>query len=77
MSGWEGITQLLFQAADKAAREGSLEPWRGEVPVFADLRWEGGRYGPVRKPYLPEGEKEAEPFEREFQRAIELEKRDR
>jgi dienelactone hydrolase len=43
LDGWDEITELAFQAADKALPEAGLQPWRGPVPRFADLRWEGGR----------------------------------
>ena len=52
---WFGITELLLLPADKTKLPSAkdFQLWRGAVPEFGNLRWEGGE--PVRrpKPFLP------------------------
>ena len=50
LNDWDGITELIFRAGDKAEHPAAsmLEPWRGAVPKFFNLRWTDGV--PVRRP---------------------------
>ena len=40
LDGWGEVTELAFQAADKALPDAGLKPWRGAVPRFGDLCWQ-------------------------------------
>jgi hypothetical protein len=55
LADWYGITELLLLSADKIKLPSAkkFQHWRGGVPQFGNLRWEGG--DPVRrpKPFLP------------------------
>jgi len=49
LPNWSEITELTFRSASKSA------PWEQPASSFRNLRWEGGRYGPTSKPFLPAG----------------------
>jgi len=54
MRDWYGITELIFQAGAKSKHSPTpIQPWKGEVPQFHDLRWVDGE--PIRrpKPFMP------------------------
>ena len=54
MSDWYGITELIFQAGAKSKHSPTpIQPRKGEVPQFHDLRWVDGE--PIRrpKPFMP------------------------
>ena len=72
LADWYGITELSFQAGAKSKHPSAanLPPWKGEVPAFFDLRWDGGE--PVRrpKPFLPSSNATQGLNRSEFQRAI-------
>ena len=42
LDGWGELTELAFQAADKALPDAGLKPWRGAVPRFGNLCWQAG-----------------------------------
>jgi len=53
LDDWHRATELGFTPADKALQDGeTLEPWKGEIPEFRELRWLGGEFVPRPKPYL-------------------------
>ncbi len=52
LNDWEGITELQFQAADKAIPERSeFTPWQGQALKLRRLEWVGGELLPRAKPY--------------------------
>lgn len=52
LSDWDGITEIAFRPADKARpTDKALRQWKGNVPTFANLRWEGGELIVRPKPY--------------------------
>lgn len=74
LSDWDGITELALRPADKARpTDKTLGQWNGDVPTFANLRWEGGEIIVRSKPYpdaalaAPSENGLADP---EFQKAI-------
>ncbi len=71
---WDEATELGFTPGAKAAQDQTVPPWKGEIPQFRDLRWEGGVFVPRPEPYLPKNQArafyESDTFRKEFQKAI-------
>jgi hypothetical protein len=54
LQDWFGITELIIQPGAKSKNASStIKPWKGEVPQFHDLRWNGGKATRRAKPFLP------------------------
>ena len=57
LTDWEGITELIVTPGDKLnVSAAELLPWRGELPVFKNLRWERGEVIQRPSPYPKQGE---------------------
>lgn len=52
---YDFVTSLILTPGNKARPELVTNPWKGTVPTFAKLRWEGGDFAPRRCPYLKLG----------------------
>ncbi|MGC6448061.1 MAG: alpha/beta hydrolase family protein [Rubripirellula sp.] len=54
LDDWFGITELILQPGSKSQLPitKGMPPWSGEVPVFSNLRWTGGKVTQRPKPYL-------------------------
>lgn len=81
LPSWGEVTELIFQAADKAKEGGWDKPWEGAVPSFESLRWEGGEFVPVPKPWPAAAAPGTEgafddAFQKAIDRSVELEKKD-
>ena len=50
---WNYVTGLIFTPANKELPAQSPQPWNCDVPIFRNLRWEGGEFVQRPKPYAP------------------------
>lgn len=48
---WDEVTEISFLAGDKAKGSSWTKAWAGAIPKFEALRWEGGDYVAVAKPW--------------------------
>lgn len=70
---YDFATSLILTPGEKARPTAVKEPWRGKVPSFSNLRWEGGTFEPRERPYvrLDDSEIDADAlFHEEFNRSV-------
>ena len=60
LADWNYVTDLTLTPGDKELPQQGLQPWNGAVPVFRNLRWEGGEFVARPKPYARTGANEEE-----------------
>ncbi|MBD3673242.1 MAG: acetylxylan esterase [Planctomycetaceae bacterium] len=50
LADWEGMTELIFTPGNRLnVSSVELPPWQGDFPIFANLRWMGGKV--IERPY--------------------------
>jgi len=81
---YDFVTSLILTPGQKERPGQVKDPWKGDVPTFRDLRWEGGEFAKRKIPYLRSGasEVDADPvfrqqFEEGVKRSTEREAQDR
>ena len=73
LSSYDFATSLILTPGQKLRPKTVKRPWKGQVPKFANLRWEGGEFTPRPRPYLKTGSSAADAdavFRDEFDRAV-------
>ena len=73
LDSYDFATSLILTPAQKLRPKTVKKPWKGQVPKFANLRWEGGEFIPRPRPYLKSDSAAAHAdavFRDEFDRAV-------
>jgi dienelactone hydrolase len=73
LEGYDFVTSLILTPGQKECPDKVTEVWQGEVPVFKNIRWEGGEFAPRPRPYLPQGAAEIDAdaaFHEQFENAV-------
>jgi len=55
LENYDFVTSLILTPGQKERPDVVPEAWRGKVPVFRNIRWEGGDFAPRPRPYLKQG----------------------
>ena len=73
LSSYDFATSLILTPGQKLRPKTVKKPWKGQIPKFANLRWEGGECMPRPRPYLKSDSSAADAdaiFRDEFDRAV-------
>ncbi|MEM1294960.1 MAG: acyl-CoA thioester hydrolase/BAAT C-terminal domain-containing protein [Verrucomicrobiota bacterium] len=73
LTTYDFVTSLILTSGQKQRPGQVEEKWKGKVPTFANLRWEGGEFAPRQRPYLRSGASEVDAdsvFQQEFDQAV-------
>ncbi|MGC6566122.1 MAG: alpha/beta hydrolase family protein [Akkermansiaceae bacterium] len=73
LGSYDFATSLILTPGQKLRPKTVTQAWKGQVPKFANLRWEGGDFTPRPRPYLRSGSSAADAdavFRDEFDRAV-------
>ncbi|MDF1861076.1 MAG: dienelactone hydrolase family protein [Verrucomicrobiales bacterium] len=73
LDSYDFVTSLILTPGQKERPEKIPSHWKGSVPVFRKVSWEGGEFAPRRKPYLASGAveiDETEAFRRQFDNGV-------
>lgn len=61
LTHYDFVTALILTPGNKERPDKVKTNWQGEIPVFGNLRWEGGEFVPRPKPYLGDRNREVDP----------------
>ena len=73
LPSYQFATSLILTPGNKARPDSVKDQWQGEIPSFANLRWEGGEFTPRERPYLKLDGSEVDAdalYRNEFNRAV-------
>ena len=73
LASYDFATSLILTPGQKLSPKTVKKPWKGQVPKFTNLRWEGGEFTPRPRPYLKSGSAPTDAdavFRDEFNRAV-------
>ncbi len=73
LDNYDFVTSLILTPGQKEQPDKVPQVWQGEIPVFRNLRWEGGTFEDRPRPYLRHGASEIDAdaaFKREFRNAV-------
>ncbi|MHC4876779.1 MAG: dienelactone hydrolase family protein [Planctomycetota bacterium] len=73
LENYDFVTSLILTPGQKEQPDNVPQAWLGDVPVFSNLRWDGGTFEPHPRPYLKHGASEIDAdaaFEIEFRNAV-------
>ena len=52
---YDFATSLVLTSGHKECPDKVAKPWQGEIPVFGNMRWHGGKFAKRPRPYLKQG----------------------
>lgn len=58
LENYDFVTSLILTPAQKERPKEFKAEWKSDVPVFKNIRWEGGEFADRPRPYLKSGESE-------------------
>ena len=58
LENYDFVTSLILTPGQKERPDKVTEVWQGKIPVFRNIRWEGGDFAPRPRPYLKQGASE-------------------
>jgi dienelactone hydrolase len=74
LESYDFVTSLILTPGQKERPDKVTEVWQGKVPMFRNIRWEGGEFAPRPRPYLKRGASEIDAdaaFREQFENAVE------
>ncbi len=74
LNNYDVVTSLILTPGQKEFPDKVPNVWQGKIPVFKNIRWEGGDFAPRPRPYLKQGASEVDAdaaFRQEFEKAVE------
>ena len=81
---YDFVTSLILTPGQKERPKEFKTEWKGKVPTFKNIRWEGGEFVPRQRPYLKSGASEIDAdaafrqqFEQGVKESVEREDQDR
>jgi dienelactone hydrolase len=84
LDNYDFVTSLILTPGQKERPDKVTEVWQGKVPVFRNIRWEGGQFADRPRPYLKHGASEVaadatfrEQFENAVDESVQREEQDR
>ena len=84
METYDFVTSLILTPGQKERPKEFKTEWKGKVPTFKNIRWEGGEFVPRQRPYLKSGASEIDAdaafrqqFEQGVKESVEREDQDR
>ncbi len=73
LKNYDFVTSLILTPGQKERPDKVPDVWRGKVPIFKDIRWEGGKFAARPRPYLKQGASEIDAdaaFREQFENAV-------
>ena len=58
LENYNFATSLILTPGQKERPGEVSKPWQGEIPIFANMRWNGGEHAQRPRPYLKHGASE-------------------
>lgn len=73
LQNYDFVTSLILTPGQKERPNKVREEWQGRIPVFSNIRWEGGQFVDRPRPYLRMGISEVDAdatFQEQFRKAV-------
>ena len=73
LQNYDFVTSLILTPGQKERPDKVAEVWQGKVPIFRNIRWEGGEFATRPRPYLKQGASEVDAdmaFREQFENAV-------
>ncbi len=73
LQNYDFVTSLILTPGQKERPDEVTTVWQGKVPVFGNIRSEGGEFATRPRPYLKQGASEIDAdaaFRKEFENAV-------
>jgi len=73
LENYDFVTSLILTPGQKERPDKVTEVWQGKIPIFKNIRWEGGEFASRPRPYLKQGDSEIDAdaaFREQFKNAV-------